>query len=46
MIEILILIIVALLVKIIWNPKIDQTRMGDILLYYGKPGKRKYIKLN
>ena len=40
------LISVILIIKVIWNPKIDKTRMGDILLYYGQPGNRKYIKLN
>ena len=40
------LISTILIIKVIWNPKIDKTRMGDILLYYGQPGNRKYIKLN
>lgn len=40
------LISIILIIKVIWNPKIDKTRMGDILLYYGQPGNRKYIKLN
>lgn len=43
---ILFIIIIIWLIKIIWDPKIDKTRLGDILLYYGQPGNRKYIKLN
>lgn len=46
MIGIIITITIVWLIKIILNPKIDKTRMGDILLYYGQPGNRKYIKLN
>ena len=46
-IRIIIAIIAAIwLIKVIWDPKIDETRVGDILLYYGQPGNRKYIKLN
>lgn len=42
---ILITIVASWLINLIWNPKIDKTRMGDVLLYYGKPGNRRYIKL-
>lgn len=42
----LIIILVIWLIDMIYCPRIDKTRVGDILLYYGQPGNRKYIKLN
>lgn len=46
-VRIILAIIAAIwLIKVIWDPRIDKTRVGDILLYYGQPGNRKYIKLN
>lgn len=47
MINLLIFIIaLILLIEVVYCPRIDKTRMGDILLYYGKPGNRKWMKLN
>lgn len=42
----LIIIPVIWLIDMIYCPRIDITRLGDILLYYGPPNNRKYIKLN
>lgn len=38
------LIILALIIEIIYNPRIDITRVGDVILWYGKRN-RKPIKL-
>jgi hypothetical protein len=46
MINLLIIIVLILLIKIIWNPKIDITMEKEVLLWYGSSNNRKYIKLN
>lgn len=43
--EIIGIIAILLALDMIWCPRIDKTRMGDVLLYYGSPGNRKYLKL-
>jgi|LakMenEpi03Aug12_release.lakeMendotaPanAssembly.Ray.scaffolds.fasta_scaffold615239_3 hypothetical protein len=42
---IIIIIAIILLIKAIYNPKIDITSEDEILLYYGNDSRRKYIKL-
>lgn len=46
MINLIILIIaIALLIELFYSPRIDETCRGQVLLYYGLPGKRKYIQI-
>ena len=46
MINLIILIIaITLLIELIYSPRTDETCKGQVLLYYGQPGKRKYIKI-
>lgn len=44
LIFILIISIIWILMKFIWDPKIDYTRNGEIILWYGKKI-RKYITI-
>lgn len=43
--EILGIIVLLSIIGIIYNPKLDKTVEGDLLLWYGKKDNRKYIKL-
>lgn len=45
LIGIILIIVVILLIKSIWNPILDENRTGQILLWFGQPGNRKYIVL-
>ncbi len=45
MIILIIMIVLSLLIKLIYNPKLDETNTGKILLWFGKPENRKNIEL-
>ena len=46
MINLFILIIAGLLlIELFYSPRIDETCKGQVLLYYGQPGNRKYIQI-
>lgn len=45
MISLITILLIVILVKWKLNPKIDKTRKGQTLLYYGPPGRRSYIEI-
>jgi len=42
---VIILIVLLLIIKLVWKPRVDVTAKGKILLWYGSKH-RKYIELN
>lgn len=44
-ITLIVIIVLILLIKIIYNPKLDETCTHTVVLWFGKPGDRKYIEL-